>query len=668
MRSDRNIWLSDLAIPQLTLHRTWGHDREWRSVCLSIAANTCNILTMATKIKDILDYLLDEADAAEEDLSDDHHHHDHHHHSHHHHYHHIKDQLDDLEPSSHVRLLQQLLCVRQPEPPLPTDILDGIDSIIKQQMSQRVLTEAESIGPTATLKRDNSTEARLSIWKGDITTLSGLTALTNAANSQGLGCFQPPHRCIDNVIHSWAGPRLRHECNEVMRSRGRDIGPGEAIVTAGHCLAAAHVVHAVGPQLRRGAAPTAQQREQLARCYTSVLAAAEDLPAAAPGGRKTVALCGISTGLFAFPAREAAEIAVRAVAGWLEEHEGSCVTDVVFDTFTDEDTAIYEEALARVPRERAGWSSAGSSPGGPPRPVIQCGSLDRARAWLEDADAVLVSAGAGLSASDGLDYTSPALFARHFPGFLRYGLRTLYSVFGFTGWPTEQVRWGYYFTHLAMVRAWPASDMYRTLISWLGRFGKGDAHVRTSNADGLFLANGLDPERLSTPQGSYAVLQCLANCRPDATVPSAPLVEAAQPALDPVSQVLSDPDKVPVCQFCGAKMNICVRAGEWFNEVPFQDGERRWKQFRRETVLSGKKTTVILELGAGMSTPGVLRWPNEDLVARGRGRVRLIRVGLGPETAVPWGLGEAGLAISVDGDISAVVRELLSKETELAMP
>lgn len=620
-------------------------------------------LIMATKIKDILEFLLDEADALEEDRSDDHHHHNHHHH---HRYHHIKDQLDDLEPSNHVRLLQQLLCVRHPEPALPTDILDGIDLMLKQQMSRRVLTQAGSIQPTAVLRRDDSKEVRLSLWQGDITTLTGLTAITNAANGQGLGCFQPPHRCIDNIIHSFAGPRLRHECNEVMQSRGREIEPGEAIVTRGYCLPADHVVHTVGPQLRRGAGPSALQREQLARCYASVLGAVEGLPATGPDGRKIVALCGISTGLFAFPAREAAQIAVRAVAEWLEEHEGTSVTDVVFDAFTDEDTAIYEEILARVPQERAGWTSTKPSAEYSPRPVIQGGSLDRAREWLNSADAVLVSAGAGLSASDGLDYTSPTLFAKHFPGFLKYGLRTLYSVFGFTGWPTEQARWGYFFTHLAMVRAWPASDMYRALISWLGRFG-GDAHVRTSNADGLFLANGLDPGRLSTPQGAYAVLQCLANCRPDATVPSAPLVEAAQPALDPVSQVLTDPDKVPVCQFCGGKMNICVRAGDWFNEVPFQDGERRWKKFRRETVLGGEKTTLILELGAGMSTPGVLRWPNEDLVARGRGRVKLIRVGLGPETAVPWDLDEAGLAISIDGDISAVVRELLSKETEPSM-
>ncbi|KAL1872376.1 hypothetical protein Daus18300_004346 [Diaporthe australafricana] len=614
---------------------------------------------MAT-IREILAYLLDEADdvSEEENHGQGHHNDNHNHHHHHHHYRNIKDQLDDLEPSSHLRLLQQLLCIRQPDPALPEDILDSIDSVLQKQMSRRVLTLAGSIQPTATLKRDNSRDIRLSLWQGDTTTLTGLTAITNAANNQGLGCFQPPHRCIDNVIHSWAGPRLRDECHQAMQSRGgRELEPGEAITTHGHCLEAAHVVHTVGPQLRGGTAPTPLQTRQLARCYRAVLNAAEALPAT-PDGRKI-------TGLFAFPARDAAAVAVGAVAEWLEEHEGTSVTDVLFNTFTDADHAIYTGILASALQERStGWLPAPLSDMNHHPPLVQCDSLDRARVWLKDADAVLVSAGAGLSASDGLDYTSAALFSKHFPGFLRYGLRTLYSVFGFDGWPTEQVRWGYFFTHLAMVRAWPRSAMYGTLISWLGRFGE-DAHVRTTNADGLFVANGLSPERLSTPQGAYAVLQCLANCREDATVLSAPLVEDAQTDLDPVSQVLTDPDKVPLCRFCGGKMNICVRAGDWFNEMPFQEGEKRWRRFRRDTVLSGEKTTVILELGAGMSTPGVLRWPNEDLVNRGRGRVKLVRVGLGSETAVPWDLDEAKLATSIDGDISAVVRELFGQEPEL---
>ncbi|OHW95845.1 appr-1-p processing enzyme family protein [Colletotrichum incanum] len=389
-----------------------------------------------------------------------------------------------------------------------------------------------------------------------------------------------------------------------------------------------------------------------------VLDAVEPLPATADG-RKIVAFCGISTGLFAYPARDAAAVAVDAVADWLEHHEDTSITDVIFNTFTEADHAIYKEVLASPPHA---WMCPSPRPPASAHqpPLIHCGSLDRARLWLRSADTVIVSAGAGLSASDGLDYTSSVLFAKHFPGFLKYGLRTLYSVFGFSGWPTEQVRWGYYFTHLAMVRSWPRSTTYRALVTWIEKFGE-KAHVRTSNADGLFVANGLAPEKLSTPQGSYSIFQCLANCRPEATVSSAPLIEGAQPFLDPVSQVLVDKSKVPLCRFCGSKMNICVRAGHWFNETPFEDGEKRWEEFRRNVLRDENKSTVILELGVGMSTPGVLRWPNEDLIMKGEGRVKLVRVGMGPETTVPWGLEEDGLATSIEGNISTVVMELLGQ-------
>ncbi|TDZ19986.1 Protein-ADP-ribose hydrolase [Colletotrichum orbiculare MAFF 240422] len=623
-----------------------------------------------SNMREVLVHLLDETNSGYEEHDTQ---------NNHNHYQHIRDQLEDLEPSSHLRLLQQLLCVRQPEPPLPEAILDKIDTLLQQQTSHRVLTLATSIQPIQTLARNRSQSVRFSLWQGDITTLSGITAITNAANGQGLGCFQPLHRCIDNVIHSWAGPRLRDECNRIMESRGREIEPGEAIVTRAYNLPSDHVVHTVGPQLRRGSRPTTTQTHQLARCYRSVLDAVETLPPTRDG-RKAVAICGVSTGLFAFPARDAATAAVGAVRDWFEHHEAATITDVIFNTFTDAHHALYKDILASTAASASApdgdAAGTGPSPISPTSehlphtrgraqssPTVQCDSLERARQWLESADAVVVSAGAGLSASDGLDYTSPALFAKHFPGFLKYGLTTLYSVFGFDRWPDERVRWGYYFTHLGMVASWPRSTTYGTLISWLERFGE-SAHVRTSNADGLFIANGLARERLSTPQGSYSVFQCLANCRPEATVPSAPLVADAQSSLEPTSQSLTDANKMPICRFCGAKMMICVRAGGWFNETPFEEGEMRWKEFRDKVMARRDKTTVILELGVGMSTPGVLRWPDEDLVVRGGGRVKLVRVGMGPEAAVPWELEDAGLATSIDGDISTVVRELFSETDE----
>ncbi|PYH40414.1 A1pp-domain-containing protein [Aspergillus saccharolyticus JOP 1030-1] len=147
----------------------------------------------------------------------------------------------------------------------------------------------------------------------DITTLSNLTVITNAANTRRLGCFQPAHRCIDNVIHSRAGPRLREECFRLMDNGNRNLPVSDPVITAGYCLPAPYIIHTVGPQLDADQSSLGlAQRAQLAQCYRAVLDQVESLPISDEDG-KTVALCSISIGLFAFPVDEAATLAVEAV-------------------------------------------------------------------------------------------------------------------------------------------------------------------------------------------------------------------------------------------------------------------------------------------------------------------------------------------------------------------
>ncbi|TPX12673.1 uncharacterized protein E0L32_000850 [Thyridium curvatum] len=553
------------------------------------------------------------------------------------------ESLDEFPTSTQLQLLRQLLCLRSPEPPLPDRICENLQSIYAFLHSHRFLTHVDSLQPVKSVTSlKKQTQTNLILWQGDITTLTGVAAITNAANSQMLGCFQPSHRCIDNVIHSWAGPGLRQECYEIMSDRTSELPAGDAITTRGHHLPVPYVIHTVGPQLRQGDKPTETERRQLEGCYTSILREAELLTVA--GSRKAIALCCVSTGLFAFPPSEAAEIAVRTTTQWLEGRD-STITDVIFTTFTDADTSIYQDLLKGA-RSHDPVPISG--------PLGQSPSLQLARSWLKSADAIVISAGAGLSASSGLDYTSTALFAKHFPGFLKYDLTTLYSVFGFAGWPSEQDRWGYYFTHMNMIKSWPKSSVYGTLIAWL-KSQAADVHVRTSNADGLFLANGWSEEKLSTPQGTYAVLQCLANCRPDATFPTMPYLDAATPFLDPVTQHLTSGNKIPLCEYCHGPMSICVRAGDWFNERPFAAGEQRWREFKRR---NAGKQVVVLELGAGNSTPGVLKWPNENMVERSGGLTKLIRVGMGLDAVVSLELEEEGQATYIDGNIREVVPAL----------
>ena len=492
------------------------------------------------------------------------------------------------------------------------------------------------------------------LWKGDITTLApGTTAIVNAANTQMLGCFQPTHRCIDNVIHSWAGPRLRQTCSEIASARRyQDALPvGDAVTTQAYCLPCDYVIHTVGPQLGEGSKPNILEKQQLSQCYYSVLDEVDRLPDCVEG--KSVALCGISTGLFAFPTKTAARIAVDTVAAWLAHHPDAIISDVVFVTYTEDDLEIYTGLFKEA---RASWEFPIDNR--LERLSLTTPTIQKARTWLLEADAIIVSAGAGFSAADGLDYTSRTLFRKHFPAFLQYDIERLYDVFGFTDWPSERVKWAYYFTHLNLVTTWPRSELYRQLIEWLDMYGN-NAHVRTSNADGFFIANGWSETRLSTPQGRYEFLQCVANCTPDSYQESREFLEKALAVFDPATQVLKDDSAIPKCKSCGGDMFICVRAADWFNKRPYAKGETRWRRFR-EGVLNGEKgNTVILELGVGMNTPSVLKWPNEDLVRQGEGRIKLVRMAVGSHAEVPWELEEEGLATSIDGDISIALSQVL---------
>jgi O-acetyl-ADP-ribose deacetylase (regulator of RNase III) len=163
--------------------------------------------------------------------------------------------------------------------------------------------------------------------------------IVNAASSEPLGCIVPGHGCIDNAIHTFAGIQLRQACYELMQAQGHDEAAGSARITAAYILPSSYVLHTVGPIVR--GTLTHKHRAELARCYYSCLALA------AEHNLKNIAFCCISTGEFAFPKQEAAEIAVRTVTGFL--NAGSPIQRVVFNVFKDDDYLMYQNLLAVRP-------------------------------------------------------------------------------------------------------------------------------------------------------------------------------------------------------------------------------------------------------------------------------------------------------------------------------
>ncbi|MEC9346599.1 MAG: O-acetyl-ADP-ribose deacetylase [Pseudomonadota bacterium] len=164
---------------------------------------------------------------------------------------------------------------------------------------------------------------RLEVHQGDITRLA-VDAIVNAANESLLGGGG-----VDGAIHRAAGPGLLAEC--------RLIGgcpTGEARITAGHRLAARHVIHTVGPVWFGGGSG---EPDLLAACYRHSIALAM------AHGLASLAFPAISTGVYGYPPEPAARIAVQAVTAfdWVEGAPGR----VVFCCFDAATAALYRRLL-----------------------------------------------------------------------------------------------------------------------------------------------------------------------------------------------------------------------------------------------------------------------------------------------------------------------------------
>lgn len=210
--------------------------------------------------------------------------------------------------------------------PLNPAFLAVQDALLQSERQERGIVDVSSLPETKT--------PGILLWRGDITRLAA-DGIVNAANSAMLGCFSPCHDCIDNAIHSAAGLQLRDACNRLMQQQGHAEPTGSAKITAAYNLSAKYVLHTVGPIVRN--TPTAEDRRLLAACYRSCL------EKALHQGLQSLAFCCISTGVFRFPNREAAEIAVETVCEMLYKINGGI--RVIYNVFKDTDEQIYRELL-----------------------------------------------------------------------------------------------------------------------------------------------------------------------------------------------------------------------------------------------------------------------------------------------------------------------------------
>ncbi len=226
---------------------------------------------------------------------------------------------------SHTDLIRMLMNITMPKD-LSDDYYQNQDHYLQELLGTKTIVKDFSFN-------DND----IAIFQGDITFLQ-VDAIVNACNEKLLGCFQPLHNCIDNAIHSYAGLQVRRDLMKIMADQGFDEPNGQCKVTSAYNLPSNYIFHTVGPKIN--VTLSLQDIADLASCYRTCIdaAAARDL--------KTIAFPCISTGLYGFPPKKAAQIAYATVLQWKKQTQSPL--RVIFNVFQDSDLTIYREILGET--------------------------------------------------------------------------------------------------------------------------------------------------------------------------------------------------------------------------------------------------------------------------------------------------------------------------------
>ena len=219
---------------------------------------------------------------------------------------------------------------------------------------------------------------------------------------------------------------------------------------------------------------------------------------------------------------------------------------------------------------------------------------------IHTADAILIGAGAGLSTAAGLAYSGER-FHRLFGDFeKKYGITDMYTG-GFFPFPTEEERWAWWSRHIWYNRYMNApKPVYQQLLSIVK---DKDYFVLTTNVDHQFQRAGFDKNRLFYTQGDYGLLQCTKPCCQKTWDNEEQVREMVEKQKD----MRIPTELIPRCPNCGRLMTTNLRADDKFVEDEgWYEAAKRYDAFTEK--IRGKRL-LLLELGVGMNTPGIIKIP-----------------------------------------------------------
>lgn len=273
-------------------------------------------------------------------------------------------------------------------------------------------------------------------------------------------------------------------------------------------------------------------------------------------------------------------------------------------------------------------------------------NIRRLKQELDAADAVVIGAGAGLSASAGFIYTGER-FQQYFGDFIsKYGFRDMYSG-GFYPFDTLEENWAYWSRYIYINRYLDApKPVYRDLLKLVQHK---EYFVLTTNVDHCFQKVGFDKQRLFYTQGDYGLWQCSRPCHQktydNETVIKKMFTEQKDRKVPT--------ELVPYCPVCGAPISMNLRSDDTFVEDDgWHEAARRYEDFLRR---HKGQHVLFLELGVGGNTPVIIKYPFWNMTCQNP-KATYVCINLS-EAYCPRDVQKQ--AICIKGDIGEILTTLL---------
>ncbi len=231
--------------------------------------------------------------------------------------------------------------------------------------------------------------------------------------------------------------------------------------------------------------------------------------------------------------------------------------------------------------------------------------LQRLFQALNEADAIMIGGGAGLSTAAGFTYSGPR-FEKYFADFEeRYGFHDMYSG-GFYPYQSQEEYWAYWSRYIYVNRYMdPPFRVYEELLSLVH---DKDYFVLTTNVDHCFQKAGFDKKRLFYTQGDYGLFQCSVPCH----YKTYDNKETISAMYETQKDMRIPSALIPHCPICGKVMSVNLRADDKFvQDQGWREADERYESFRLKHRF-GK--VLYLELGVGSNTPDIIKYPFWQMV------------------------------------------------------